>query len=80
VPPRLRDGVRRATEVRHDSIRTRDNDVDCVRLFIVFHGGCRPGELGGAEVAAFQTPLAVDRGVPPAHCRPGRLQAVRRSL
>ncbi len=65
-PPRLLDQLRHTIRVRHYSIRTEDAYVDWARRFIVFHGKRHPSELGGPEVTAFLTHLAVDRGVAPA--------------
>jgi len=63
--PRLLDRLREAIRVRHYSLRTEDTYIDWVRRFILFHGKRHPVELGAAEVAAFLTHLAVERGVAP---------------
>jgi integron integrase len=63
--PRLLDRLREAIRVRHYSIRTESTYVDWSRRFILFHGKRHPLELGAAEVTAFLTHLAVDRGVSP---------------
>ena len=65
TPPRLLDSLRRAIRSRHYSIRTEDTYVDWVRRLILFHGKRHPKELGAAEVSAFLSYLAVDRGVAP---------------
>ena len=65
APPRLLDSLRHAVRVRHYSIRTEDTYLDWVRLFILLHGKRHPRDLDGAEVAAFLTHLAVERGVAP---------------
>ena len=62
-PPRLLDRVRHAIRVRHFAIRTEQTYVDWVRRFILFHGKRHPQEMGVAEVEAFLTHLAVERGV-----------------
>ncbi len=62
-PPRLLDRLRHAIRVRHYSIRTEDAYVDWARRFIVFHDKRHPADLGPAEVMAFLTHLAVNRGV-----------------
>ena len=64
-PPKLLDRLRRAIRIRHYSIRTEDTYVDWVRRLILFHGKRHPNELGAAEVSAFLSYLAVDRGVAP---------------
>jgi len=63
--PRLLDRLREAIRVRHYSLRTEDTYVDWVRRFILFHRKRHPVELGAAEVAAFLTHLAIERGVAP---------------
>ena len=64
-PHKLLDRLRRAIRSRHYSIRTEDTYVDWVRRLILFHGKRHPNELGAAEVSAFLSYLAVDRGVAP---------------
>ena len=61
--PRLLDQVREQIRVRHYSIRTEQAYVDWCRRFVVWHGKRHPREMGGAEVGAFLTHLAVERGV-----------------
>ena len=56
---RLRDHLR----TRHYSIRTEATYIDWARRFILFHGKRHPQDMGGAEVEAFLTHLAVDRHV-----------------
>jgi integron integrase len=65
-PPRLLDRLRHAIRVRHFAIRTEQTYVDWARRFILFHGKRHPQEMGAAEVEAFLTHLAVQRGVAPA--------------
>jgi site-specific recombinase XerD len=62
-PPRLLDEMRRCIRARHYSIRTEQQYVHWVRQFIHFHGLRHPRELGGAEVEAYLTFLAAERGV-----------------
>ncbi len=63
--PRLLDQMRAAVRVRHYSIRTEDTYVDWARRFILFHNKRHPRDMGGAEVTAFLTHLAVERNVAP---------------
>lgn len=62
---KLLDQLRESLRVRHFSLRTEDAYLDWVRRFILFHGKRHPRDLGAAEVQAFLTHLAVDRGVAP---------------
>ncbi|MDQ3309285.1 MAG: phage integrase N-terminal SAM-like domain-containing protein, partial [Gemmatimonadota bacterium] len=41
------------------SLRTEEAYVGWVRRFILFHGKRHPAQMGGAEVRAFLTHLAV---------------------
>jgi integron integrase len=63
APSRLLDRVRDKIRLRHYSIRTEQAYVDWIRRFILYHGKRHPETLGGSEVEAFLTHLAVDRGV-----------------
>jgi len=58
--------VRKATRVRHYSIRTEEAYVGWIRRFIHFHGKRHAVEMAGLEVAAFLSHLAVDLSVAPA--------------
>jgi len=58
--PKLLDRVRREIRTRHLSLRTEEAYVGWVRRFILFHGKRHPAQMGGAEVRAFLTHLAVD--------------------
>ncbi len=49
--------------VRHYSRRTEDAYLHWIRRFIVFHDRRHPRELGGSDVSAFLTWLAVDQRV-----------------
>ena len=57
---RLLDVVRDAIRTRHYSIRTEEAYVNWVRRLILFHGKRHPKEIGGREVEAFLTHLAVE--------------------
>ncbi len=62
-PPRLLDQVRDLIRLKHYSIRTETSYVQWIRRFILFHGKKHPREMGGPEVEAFLTDLAVAGGV-----------------
>ena len=61
-PPekRLLDQVRDAIRTKHYSIRTEEAYVNWVRRFILYHGKRHPKEMGGPEIEAFLTHLAVE--------------------
>jgi hypothetical protein len=59
TPPKLLDQLRDKIRLKHYSIRTEEAYADWVRRFILHHGKRHPRELGGAEVEAFLTHLAV---------------------
>lgn len=61
--PKLLDQVRARIRVKHYSIRTESQYVQWIRRFILFHGKRHPREMGGAEVEAFLSHLAVDGNV-----------------
>ncbi len=61
--PRLLDQVRDRIRFKHYSIRTEQAYTDWIKRFILFHGKLHPAGLGGAEVEAFLTHLAVERNV-----------------
>jgi hypothetical protein len=58
--PRLLDRVREAVRARQYSRRTEKAYVHWIKRYIFFHGKRHPAEMGGAEVTAFLTSLAVD--------------------
>jgi integron integrase len=58
-PPRLLDAVRERIRVKHYSRRTEAAYVGWIRRFILFHDKRHPREMGGPEVEAFLTHLAV---------------------
>jgi integron integrase len=57
---RLLDVVRDAIRTKHYSIRTEEAYVNWVRRFILFHGKRHPKDMGGPEIEAFLTHLAVE--------------------
>ena len=59
-PPKLLTQLRERLRFLHYSIRTEQQYVQWVRRFILFHGKRHPAEIGGAEVEAFLTHLAVE--------------------
>lgn len=63
--PRLLDRLRDAIYARHFSPRTVEAYVSWARRFILFHGKRHPAAMGGAEVKAFLTYLAISRRVSP---------------
>jgi integron integrase len=60
---RLLDRVRGALRVRHYSLRTEQAYVQWIRRFVLYHGTRHPDAMGGPEVSAFLSHLAVDGGV-----------------
>jgi hypothetical protein len=63
-PPRkLLDRVGDAIRVKHYSYQTEKSYVQWVRRFILFHNKRYPSEMGGDEVNAFLTHLAVAENV-----------------
>ena len=58
--PKLLDRIAAKCRMLHYSIRTEQAYVDWVRRFIIFHEKQHPKDLGGPEVEAFLTHLAVD--------------------
>ena len=63
--PRLLDEVRRRLRLKHYSLRTERIYVGWIRAFIRFSGTRHPSTLGGPEVEAFLSHLAVARDVAP---------------
>ena len=61
--PRLLDQVRGAIRARHYSYKTEQTYVAWIRRFIRFHDYRHPVDMGGAEVEAFLTDLAVKHRV-----------------
>jgi len=62
---RLLDQVRELIRYKHYSIRTEESYVYWVRWFIRFHQLKHPRDMGSAEVTAFLSWLAAERGVAP---------------
>jgi integron integrase len=61
--PKLLDRVRAAIRARHYSRRTEETYVGWIKRFILFHGKRHPSSMGGDEVNAFLTDLAVEGNV-----------------
>ena len=61
--PKLLDWLRDHLRTRHYRIHTETAYVDGARRFILFQGKRHQQDMGGAEVAAFLTHLAVGRQV-----------------
>jgi site-specific recombinase XerD len=61
--PKLLDRVRHAVRVRHYSRRTEEAYVTWIRRYIVFHQKTHPSQMGGREISAFLTWLAVRQRV-----------------
>jgi integron integrase len=55
----MRDLIRR----KHYSIRTEQAYLDWAKRYLLFHGKRHPAEMGGPEIGAFLTHLAVQRQV-----------------
>ena len=62
-PPRLLDRVRAGLHARHYSNRTVRAYLGWIRRYIVFHGKRHPEEMGGDEVGAFLSNLAIEKRV-----------------
>ena len=62
-PVRLLDQVRDQIRLLHYSYRSEQQYVGWIRRFILFHERRHPREMGGPEVEAFLTHLAVERNV-----------------
>jgi site-specific recombinase XerD len=60
---KLLDQVRDSLRVKHYSYRTEQTYVEWIKRFILFHGKRHPREMGGSEIDAFITHLAVERHV-----------------
>jgi integrase len=63
VKPKLLVQLSHAIRARHYAVRTERAYVGWIRRFILFHGKRHPSELGGPEIAAFLTNLAIERRV-----------------
>ena len=62
-PRKLLDQLRDALRAKHYSYRTEEAYVHWVRRFILFHNRQHPQDMGGVEIEAFLTHLAVERAV-----------------
>jgi len=62
-PKKLLVRMRDALRLKHYSIRTEEAYVNWARRYILFHNKRHPKDMGGPEIAAFLTHLAVDRRV-----------------
>ena len=60
---RLLDQARDVIRVKHDSIRTKEADVQWIKRSIFFHGRRHPREMGEAEIEALLADWAVQRKV-----------------
>lgn len=58
-PRKLLDQVRDQIRIKHYSYRTEQTYVYWIRRYILFHNKRHPAEMGGAELEAFLTHLAV---------------------
>ena len=61
--PKLFDQMRARLRLKHYSLRTEESYVQWAKRYILFHGKRHPAEIGKAEIEAFLSSLAVDRGV-----------------
>ncbi|WP_409885895.1 phage integrase N-terminal SAM-like domain-containing protein [Microcystis sp.] len=63
-PPRkLLDVVRETVRLKHYSYRTEQTYLDWIKRYLLFHQKKHPREMGGEEIRAFLTHLAVDKNV-----------------
>ena len=60
---KLLDQVRRACRTKHLSLRTEQAYVRWTRRYVRYHGLRHPRQLGEADVQAFLSYLAAERGV-----------------
>jgi len=60
---KLEDQLRGVIRLKQYSLRTEEAYVGWYRRYVLWHGKRHPRELGAAEVEAFLTHLAVNRGV-----------------
>jgi len=58
--PKLLDRTRNAIRARHYSVRTEEAYVMWIKRYIFFHGKRHPASMGGEQVNAFLSSLAVD--------------------
>ncbi len=62
-PKMLLEAVREAIRVKHYSLRTEKSYINWIKRYIGFHDRRHPREMGGAEIEAFLTHLAVKERV-----------------
>lgn len=60
---KLEEQLKNAIRLKHFSLRTEESYVGWYRRFVLWHGKRHPAEMGAAEVEAFLTHLAVNRGL-----------------
>jgi Phage integrase, N-terminal SAM-like domain len=58
-PPKLLDQIRNKLRLKHYAIRTEEQYLHWIKRFILFHGKRHPKDLGGEQIEAFLTNLAV---------------------
>jgi len=61
--PRLLDSVREVLRVHHYSISTEHSYIQWIKRFIYFHNIRHPKDMGGNEITAYLTHLAVNGNV-----------------
>ena len=62
-PKKLIQKIREIIRLKNYSIRTEEAYVSWARRFILFHNKLHPKDMGGPEIEAFLSHLAVDRNV-----------------
>jgi integron integrase len=62
-PKKLLDHVRKAIRLKHYSLHTEQSYVTWIKRYIFFHDKRHPKDMGGAEIEAFLTHLAVHQKV-----------------
>jgi integron integrase len=62
-PKKLLDHVRDAIRLKHYSLHTEQSYVTWIKRYIFFHDKRHPKDMGGAEIEAFLTHLAVQQKV-----------------
>src|SRR5690606_11130823 len=60
---KLEERLKNEIRTRHLALRTEESYVRWYRQFVRFHGLRHPEEMGEAEVGAFLTHLAVNKGL-----------------
>jgi hypothetical protein len=62
-PRKLLDQVRDIMRLKHYSLSTEESYVTWIKRYIFYHNKRHPKEMGGGEIAAYLTHLAVDKNV-----------------